>query len=76
MSVHSGLRWLTRTLGSRLAVTSLYFEKLLVKVSPSVSPAQRRKYEALRTRLQGVALRVPEVEAKPTGGDDPTAVTA
>ncbi|EJD54938.1 AAA-domain-containing protein [Auricularia subglabra TFB-10046 SS5] len=45
-------------------VTLADFERALPKVSPSVSPAQRRKYEALRTRLQGVALRV-EVEAPP-----------
>ncbi|KZW03610.1 ribosome biogenesis ATPase RIX7 [Exidia glandulosa HHB12029] len=41
------------------------FERALGKVTPSVSSGQRRKYEALRTRLTGAPLRVDRDEVKP-----------
>jgi len=43
---------------TQVTVTFKDFEKAREKVSPSVTPAQRRKYESLRTRLTGVPLRV------------------
>ncbi|KAH7105356.1 AAA-domain-containing protein [Auriculariales sp. MPI-PUGE-AT-0066] len=51
----------------QVTVTLEDFERARVKVTPSVTPAQRRRYEGIRTRLTGAPLRV-ERDVAPAGG--------
>ncbi|EKM57883.1 uncharacterized protein PHACADRAFT_251778 [Phanerochaete carnosa HHB-10118-sp] len=51
------------------------FERALEKVQPSVSVAQRRKYEALRSRFAGLPVRAGrEEDGKRVEGGEPAAV--
>ncbi|KAH0833427.1 P-loop containing nucleoside triphosphate hydrolase protein [Lanmaoa asiatica] len=44
--------------GPKVVVTAVDFMRAVDKVGPSVSVAQRRKYEALRTKFAGLPVRV------------------
>lgn len=44
--------------GLKVMVTAADFVRAVDKVGPSVSVAQRRKYEALRTKFAGLPVRV------------------
>ena len=56
---------------SDVFVTPDDFEKALQKIGPSVSPAQRRRYAAMRSKLAGVSLRASkDVDDEPPNAND------
>lgn len=60
---------------ARITVQLADFERAVEKVHPSVSAAQRRKYEALRSKFAGLPVRVgKEEDGKRVDGSEPAAV--
>lgn len=60
--------------GASITVHVADFERALEKVQPSVSVAQRRKYEALRSKFAGLPVRAgKEEDGKKVDGGEPVA---
>lgn len=53
-----------REASPRVTVTAADFERAVEKVGPSVSAAQRKKYNVLRTKFAGLPVRVKEHDSR------------